>query len=477
MRLSDTLPDFTGTLLDERFELLECLGCGAYGRVYKAIDRTSSPDSPAYFAVKCLLKPEAGSREEEYQLREITLHKKVSGHPNIVSVHEVLYDDFFVYVILDYYDGGDLFGAITETQTFDSEDENVRRVFVQLLDAVQHCHDMEVFHRDLKPENVLCSKDGTLVCIADFGLSTEKRICEDFGCGSSYYMSPGWFPIFLDYMHLLTLSPAPECLGRDSYRSHYSPRQNDVWSLGVILINLITARNPWNLAVSKDQHFAAFLQDPNYLRNLLPISDGVHRVLLRIFEVNPLRRISIPTLRREILAVKTFRAAESPKRKSSQDTTRFKPEVVTIYTDGLADSNAETRKSSPSSSGSVEVPFQAVGPTPIDKLLGGQLQISTPSETKLVANAYSRWCGTSPLDSGSESESGLETPATVAVEPRVNIVVPEMELDGILGEEEDMTTPKIGQQPFIAKAKAVATVPPRYLAKGFARFRKEMIRQ
>ncbi|KAJ8077420.1 hypothetical protein PM082_001850 [Marasmius tenuissimus] len=457
MRLSDTLPDFTGTLLDERLELLECLGCGAYGRVYKAIDRTSSPDSPSYFAVKCLLKPEAGSREEEYQLREITLHKKVSGHPNIVSVHEVLYDDLFVYVILDYYDGGDLFGAITETQTFDSEDENVRRVFLQLLDAVQHCHDTEVFHRDLKPENVLCSKDGALVCIADFGLGTEKRICEDFGCGSSYYMSP-------------------ECLGRDSYRSHYSPRQNDVWSLGVILINLITARNPWNLAVSKDQHLAAFLQDPNYLRKLLPISDGIHRILLRIFELNPLRRISIPTLRREILAVKTFRAAESPKRKASQDTTKFKPEVVTIYTDGLADSNGETRESSPSSSGSVEVSLQAAGPTPIHELLGDRLQISPPSETKLVANAYSRWCGNSPLDSGSESESGLETPATVAVEPRVNVVVPEMELDGILGEEEDMTTPKIGQQPFIAKAKAVATVPPRYLAKGFARFRKEMIR-
>ena len=48
MRLSDTLPDFTGALLDdERLEVLECLGSGAYGRVYKAVDRTSPPESPS----------------------------------------------------------------------------------------------------------------------------------------------------------------------------------------------------------------------------------------------------------------------------------------------------------------------------------------------------------------------------------------------------------------------------------------------
>ncbi|KAF9262662.1 Pkinase-domain-containing protein, partial [Marasmius fiardii PR-910] len=240
MRLSDTLPDFTGALLDdERLEVLECLGSGAYGRVYKAVDRTSRPESPSYFAVKCLLKPRAGTREEEFQLREMALQKKVSGHPNILAIHEVLYDDFFVYVILDFCDGGDLFAAITETGTFDSANESVRDVFVQLLDAVQHCHDLGVYHRDLKPENVLCSKDGTFVRIGDFGLSTDRRVCEDFGCGSSYYMSP-------------------ECLGKDYQRSHYSARQNDIWSLGVILINLITSRNPWSLAVSTDQHFRSF---------------------------------------------------------------------------------------------------------------------------------------------------------------------------------------------------------------------------
>ncbi|KAL0575567.1 hypothetical protein V5O48_006411 [Marasmius crinis-equi] len=453
MRLSDTLPDFTGSLLDdERLELLECLGSGAYGKVYKAVDRTSSPGSPTYFAVKCLLKPEAGSKEEEYQLREITLHKKVSGHSNIVTIHEVLFDDFFVYVILDFYDGGDLFAAITEIQTFDYEDETVKRVFVQLLDAVQHCHDLGVYHRDLKPENVLCSKDGSFVAIADFGLCTDKRICEDFGCGSSYYMSP-------------------ECLGKDTYRSHYSPRQNDVWSLGVILINLITARNPWNLAVSKDEHYACFLKDPNYLRQLLPVSDAVHRILLRIFELNPLRRISIPSLRREILAIKTFHADRLSKRSPAAS----KPEVVTVYTDEfLSSSDESVSECSTCSFGSNQISLQPAGPTPLAELLDGQLHISShpkPSNKHVaVAKTYSRWCGNSSCsDSDSGSDVGPETPASRAVEPKVDVEIPEMRLDGGLEEEADMPTPKIGQQPFIARAKAVATGPPRYLARGFAK--------
>ncbi|EEB86736.1 hypothetical protein MPER_16199, partial [Moniliophthora perniciosa FA553] len=166
---------------------------------------------------------------------------------------------------------GDLFAAITETESFKRDDESIRSVFVQLLDAVHHCHDLGVYHRDLKPENVLFSKDRKRVRIADFGLATDVQ-----------------------------------CIGKESYRTHYSPRQNDIWSLGVILVNLITARNPWSFAVSTDEHFSRFLYDEDFIQQLLPISDGANRILKRIFDLNPLRRISIHNLRNEILALETF---------------------------------------------------------------------------------------------------------------------------------------------------------------------------
>lgn len=187
---SDKIPDFTGRILDCRLILLDHLGAGAYGKVYRALDMSSPAHTPAYFAVKCLLIPQAGSSQEEHQRREFTHHPQVCDHPNIVTFHGILYDDSFIFVILDLCEGGDLFAAIAESRIFVNNDRLIKETFIQLIDAVDHCHRNGVFHRDLKPENVLFSKDGKLL-LADFGLSGKGHVSQSFGCGSAYYMSPG----------------------------------------------------------------------------------------------------------------------------------------------------------------------------------------------------------------------------------------------------------------------------------------------
>jgi len=194
---TDLMPDFTGFSLDRgRYRILEILGCGSYGKVYLAEDNFAHPSNQKVFAIKCLSKPRHGSHADVLQQREFAYHKLVSGHPNVVTFYRHFSDGLFVYVVLDFCTGGDLYIAITEKRLFHHNERLIKNAFIQLVDAVEHCHNLGVYHRDIKPENVLVSEDGTHVCLADFGLSVMGSISQEFGCGSSCYMSPGAYYSF-----------------------------------------------------------------------------------------------------------------------------------------------------------------------------------------------------------------------------------------------------------------------------------------
>jgi serine/threonine protein kinase len=81
----------------------------------------------------------------------------------------------------------------------------------------------------------------------------------------------------------------------------YDSEANDVWSLGVILVNLTCGRNPWKRAAMDDSTFRAFVRNRDFLQTILPISDGLNAVLQRIFQTDPKRRIGLGELRQLIL--------------------------------------------------------------------------------------------------------------------------------------------------------------------------------
>jgi len=97
-----------------------------------------------------------------------------------------------------------------------------------------------------------------------------------------------------------------ECIGKDFSYTPYSARESDIWSLGVILANMISGRNPWRYARSDDPCFHAFFKDDDFLLNVLPISEAANCLLKRIFVINPAARISLPNLRQAILEIDTF---------------------------------------------------------------------------------------------------------------------------------------------------------------------------
>ena len=182
------IEDLAGQTIDDgRILLVDPLGQGSGGVVFRAVDLCSSTP----YAVKCMIKAEAGSRHTGFQKREIYLHTKVSPHKNIVTLHRVVEEDGYIFLVLDYCAGGDLFKFLTRRGTYVRNDELIKTVMCQLIDGLQHCHERGIFHRDIKPENIMCSRDGTQVKIGDFGLATDSVASRNFGAGTSGYMSPG----------------------------------------------------------------------------------------------------------------------------------------------------------------------------------------------------------------------------------------------------------------------------------------------
>jgi len=179
--------DRLGLILANRLELTDILGVGAYGVVYSAIDIHTN----VLYAVKALNKTGLDPRQRKFQQREIQLHHQASHHPNVVSLVKIMDSVDTTFVVIEFCPDGDLFSHITERGHYVGNDYLAKRIFLQILDAVEFCHSIGIYHRDLKPENILVTDGGMTVKLADFGLATAEYITSDFGCGSTFYMSPG----------------------------------------------------------------------------------------------------------------------------------------------------------------------------------------------------------------------------------------------------------------------------------------------
>ncbi|KAI1794450.1 kinase-like protein [Ganoderma leucocontextum] len=283
-------PPAIGTYIDNgALQLVEILGYGGYGIVYRAVDTFSS--NPTSYAVKCLphSNKRSATRQRQLHMREITLHQLASGHPNVVTLHRVIEDYQYTFIVMDYCPDGDLFTQILHQRRYLGNNALIKEVFLQLLDAVEYCHSLNIYHRDLKPENVLCFENGLRLAITDFGLATTERMSTEFRTGSVYHMSP-------------------ECQGGYFAPTRsYSPLFNDVWSLGIILLNLITGRNPWKSASADDCTFQAYLKDPHrFLPTVLPISEEVNLLLVRTLEVDWRRRITLREMRLAFKSIDNF---------------------------------------------------------------------------------------------------------------------------------------------------------------------------
>jgi serine/threonine protein kinase len=271
------------------------LGAGSFGTVYHAVDTRSG----VHYAVKRV--------EKDYldylQSRESRLHARVSAHENIVTFHREINEGSYAFFVYDLC-AGDLHSVIREHTLF-REDKLIKRVFIQIIDALDFCHSRGVYHRDLKPENILVSSlSGDIdVFVADFGLATTSKMTAS-SCGTPCFMSPGMYLVNCVYYLIANLLLLSESLV--PHHHPYSTAEGDIWALGCILAEMIANVRPWTFASPEDRDFSDYLMDRAILLDVLPVSDDTYSLLTRIFSPRPERRPSLDEIRREVLAMDTF---------------------------------------------------------------------------------------------------------------------------------------------------------------------------
>ena len=248
-----------GTILLNRYEILEQIGEGGMATVYKAKCHTLD----RLVAIK-VLKSEYAEDEEFVKkfMMECQSAAKLN-HPNIVGIydfHEIELDGKPVYfIVMEYIDGITL-KELIEKKGFIPEEEAVD-IALQILEALKEAHSHGVIHRDIKPHNIMISKNG-IVKVTDFGIaratSNHTMTTTMDAIGSVHYFSP------------------------EQARGAFTDQRTDIYSFGIVFYEMLTGKRPFvgeNPVTIAMKHIQEDITPPGELNE--NISEGVERVVLK----------------------------------------------------------------------------------------------------------------------------------------------------------------------------------------------------
>jgi eukaryotic-like serine/threonine-protein kinase len=221
-------PDpFIGTTLSGRFDIIELIGSGGMGNVYKAHQRIVERD----VAVKILHSEKLQKREAVLRFQQEARAVATLSHRNIVGFFDFgLTEDNVPYIVMDYVDGRSLLEAIrTSTLPLDC----FISIFTQLCDALDHAHDKGVIHRDIKPSNIMLSRTvdgGELVKILDFGIA--KLLPRNDAQSRAALTQTG------------ELFGSPQYMSPEQFAGQPLDARSDMYSVGCVMYEALTGQPP-----------------------------------------------------------------------------------------------------------------------------------------------------------------------------------------------------------------------------------------
>ena len=266
------------------FEVLEQIGVGR-SSVYRAVHRRSG----VFVALKVYDKGDLDASTLSLLEHERAVHSSVA-HPDVVTMYASFEEeDGRVFLVLDYFDGGDVFGLLygsPDTARRMLPERDIRdRIIRPVASALAHLHDKGIMHRDVKPENLfLKTKDGnSRAKLGDFGFAIDfTRHSPSTLCGTLDYMAP----------EVLALS-------RKVMKQHCTEEQSecgpavDCWAVGILVYECLVGETPFSDAKDVVSKYNAI--ESGVLR--LPRSTGRISLdavdfILSCLDLNPKTRIT-----------------------------------------------------------------------------------------------------------------------------------------------------------------------------------------